>query len=55
MDADVVGTKGWVTVTSADHTRTLGAHNKKAFGLCLKRDDTALRTDEQIRIRDLQL
>lgn len=54
-DADVVGTKGWVTVTSADHTRTLGAHNKKAFGLCLKRDDTALRTDEQIRIRDLQL
>ncbi|MGW4095815.1 glycoside hydrolase family 5 protein [Mycobacterium sp. NPDC004974] len=53
-DSDVVGTTGWVTASPSDQGRVIGAHNKTSFGLCLKRDDTPLRADEQIRVKDLQ-
>ena len=54
-DADLAGTTGWVTAKPSDATRTIGAHNKTSFGLCLKRDaTTTVLGNEQIRIRDLR-
>lgn len=53
-DANVIGTTGSVTAKSSDETRTISSHNKSSFGLRLKRDQTPLRSNEQLRIRDLR-